>query len=376
MISHRARRGRPISLAVLGAIQLISSASSLLPQQVSAPSNRATCATCRIVVTQLAELGDADGPGALYSRPTSIVRDSRGRFFVIAPEGGPSLPQVFGQDGRFIAALGRLGQGPGEYTQPYAIALSAGDTIHVFDLGSRRHSILGPDLKFVRSQPLPGVVKAAIAVPGGGFIVAADVGTPAAVGFPLHRLNDHDVVVASFGPDSLFPGQDLARASRQLSAARDGGLWSARLAHRYEIERWSFDGKLAKRITPKVAWFRPYEASWAPTPTRAPASIVKAVWEDAAHNLWVLGLTADPKWRQGLERGVRREGMMTYGWADKSLIFDSILEVRDGATGALLASRRMPEFMELGVGNGVVAGSIEREDGRMVTRVWQVRLSH
>ncbi len=68
--------------------------------------------------------------------------------------------------------------------------------------------------------------------------------------------------------------------------------------------------------------------------------------------------------------------MMTYGWADKSLIFDSILEVRDGATGALLASRRMPEFMELGVGNGVVAGSIEREDGRMVTRVWQVRLSH
>ncbi len=77
------------------------------------------------------------------------VRLSDGRI-VLANAGSGEI-RVYGDDGRFLAAHGRKGEGPGEFQNPVLVGSLGGDTLVVVDQDLRRISLVGPDEGFLQA---------------------------------------------------------------------------------------------------------------------------------------------------------------------------------------------------------------------------------
>lgn len=123
-----------------------------------------------IVVTTIAAFGDTAGDGAIAGTPT-IARDRAGRYYAVAPSGGAgALVAVYDSTGRFLTRLGRVGDGPGEYRQPNVVT-AMGDSMAIFDAGTRRINFIGPSLEWAGSSVAPGPVMSAVAFPNGNFVV-------------------------------------------------------------------------------------------------------------------------------------------------------------------------------------------------------------
>jgi hypothetical protein len=82
-------------------------------------------------------------------RPGSVVRLASGQYVTTdsPPPGAEHTAYLFGPDGSFVRAW-RRGQGPGELTDSYLVALAAGDTLLIFE--RRGISVFSPKLDFVR----------------------------------------------------------------------------------------------------------------------------------------------------------------------------------------------------------------------------------
>ena len=96
-----------------------------------------------------------DGPNA-FGQVVSVVSDRDGQIYV-ADEIANQI-QVFGSDGIFRASIGRQGEGPGEFSRLYSLAL-LGDTLAALDPRNARITLLTrngePAASFLH-QPLSG----------------------------------------------------------------------------------------------------------------------------------------------------------------------------------------------------------------------------
>ena len=82
--------------------------------------------------------GESDDPNGLFYRPSSVVAADSGTIYVA--DNGNKRIQVFGPDGAYIRALGREGQGPGEFASLWRMTI-AGDSLVVYDNMMRRISV-------------------------------------------------------------------------------------------------------------------------------------------------------------------------------------------------------------------------------------------
>ena len=123
-----------------------------------------------IVVTTILAFGDTTGEGAIARTPT-IARDHAGRYYAATPfGGGGALVAVYDGTGRFLTRLGRVGDGPGEFRQPNVVA-PIGDSMAIFDAGTRRINFIGRSLDWAGSSVAPSPVISAAFLPGGDFVV-------------------------------------------------------------------------------------------------------------------------------------------------------------------------------------------------------------
>ncbi|MFG1691431.1 6-bladed beta-propeller [Gemmatimonadota bacterium] len=120
----------------------------------------------RLDETPLLDLTETgDGPEYEFHRVFSGIRVDDGRILV-ANSGSNEL-KVYSADGDFLVALGREGEGPGEFKQLDWVARYRGDSIFVYDYGLGRWSIFSPDGQFARSARVttPGGQRVEIAQP-------------------------------------------------------------------------------------------------------------------------------------------------------------------------------------------------------------------
>jgi len=333
------------------------------------------CESCEIALTHVARIGDADGPGALSSRPYSMARDSRGRFYLVTPETSRETPFVFEGNGRFVTRLGRAGRGPGEYENPSVVVLLPGDSVMVLDRRLARLTVLAPSYDVVRTAPIPAQAYAAVALANGDLVVNANVRTAELAGLPLHRFDAAGNHLKSFGAENpvvrpRYPYDHL----RYLAPARAGGVWSVHHLHRYVIESLSGDGVFELRIERVADWFRPYETYWLPSPTTPPATRIMGLWEDDAGLLWVIGHVAGRDWSKGLAPGRLLEGQMSYPVVNDQIVYDGFLDVIDPRAGSVVATKRLPGTLDLVVAPGVVAGLRQAPEGWLYLDVWLTRL--
>jgi len=111
-----------------------------------------------------------------WTHPVAAARLSDGGFAVL--EQLPAEIRVFDASGVFVRRIGREGDGPGEFRSPLELTALDGDTLLVWDRGSRRLSWFSIDGVLQREQLLtePGGIRTI------RHVALTPVGTPVVIG--------------------------------------------------------------------------------------------------------------------------------------------------------------------------------------------------
>ncbi|RPJ02321.1 MAG: 6-bladed beta-propeller [Candidatus Aminicenantes bacterium] len=85
-----------------------------------------------------------------YFQEPSDIEIDRSKSMIYVVDAGSARVLVFDFTGRFKQAIGRKGQGPGEFTRPTGACLTGGGGLAVADFGANRIEIFDPAGRFVR----------------------------------------------------------------------------------------------------------------------------------------------------------------------------------------------------------------------------------
>lgn len=131
-----------------------------------------------------------------FGRIMDIAWDGRDRILVADDLG--SHIKVFGSDGSYVHTIGRAGEGPGEFSQPWQIAVDPSDSLYVWDAGHSRILVFSPDHQFTRSFLIsPAWVVASMEVPAPDRLLLAAFGTGETL--PIKVLDQDGAVLREAG---------------------------------------------------------------------------------------------------------------------------------------------------------------------------------
>lgn len=332
-------------------------------ERVAPPPPAAT-----ITVEPVVTLGGESELSDRAALPAAVrALESGGYVVSVEPSSGAAegLPRIYGADGQLQFSVGRLGDGPGEYRTPIVWSTLPGDSLLVADEMRSTVAIVDPHGNLVRRLAIPVGIRQIIVTIDQTFVGNAPYNRDGNESIPLMRLDRAGNLASSFGGDSVGCGQFCGvLGSRRLVADAHGGVWAAHQAKAYVVEHYDRAGRRTKQFKLSPEWFVPMDSFPPPRGDRTPMSMIHGLSLDADGRLWVMGSTADSAWQDGLGDPRPGEGGSYRPVIDLARYRDGVLEVRDTATGALLASRRFPDSpVLLPVGPGLIAQATTDNDG-------------
>jgi hypothetical protein len=314
------------------------------------------CSGCSIAVAKVATPGTPSDSVLLSTHP-QVLQDSRGRFLAIG-----SIPRaqilIYSQTGALADAIGRAGDGPGEFRDNTRITLLTADSLLVVEEPNRRISVLSSDGSYARRFIVPFAPLDVELVEGDALIGGGAGFEAGAVAQPLHRLSMLGSLEKSFGGPVAILQRRPSAAQRMVARSRQG-FWSIR-PDRYELQQWSTDGALLTAIDRQVDWFPDREFEGARNAWSDPVHpFLRDVYEDASGLLWTLTAVAASGFRPSREN---------YGLPPSlhHVRLDSMLEVFDTKTGTLIASQRFPWAANSFTNTGLLVSYHEDDSGIMV----------
>ena len=352
-------------------ILMIAGPASILEAQARTitVSTRPTCIHCTLQFQHLFDIGDDDGPG-MVDIEDRVVRDSRGRFFVVSSYG--TEVRVFDVSGTYLRTIGRKGGGPGEFQGISAVRITRGDTIRILDYTLSRLTVVGPQLDVRRSTPLGLVPQIrAVVLDDGSAVVNIDSRLPKLIGQPLHVLDTTGRVARSFGSDREPLRSNAPMSLDRVLSSRGGSeLW---VAHEksYVIERWNAaNATLLQRLDRVTSWFpnqqrqpaREWNALRDPPETR-----VVYLREDGRGRLWTTISVADRRWK-GAVRAKERDHFEIINGREYT---DLIVEVQDPRTATLVASMRFDALPYYFISDSLAAGFPQERNGKIVLPIYR-----
>jgi hypothetical protein len=202
------------------------------------------------------------GVDSVFQLIAGLAVDSTGAVpRILVLDARDAVLRVFDMNGKFLAKVGRQGEGPGEFRFPTALDVSSNGHIFVCDIGLGRITEFENDLKPIRTVR-PGVavggVYNMIVLEHEIVIGSATSGGPDAVNV-IHvfdrETGEH---IRSFGALPPAPSERVSRliGVGRLRLAKDGSLWYTYVAP-YIIENYTLDGKLRRRIERPAEWLPP-----------------------------------------------------------------------------------------------------------------------
>lgn len=118
------------------------------------------------------------GENDYFQRPSDIEVDTA-RSLVYVVDAGSCRVLVFDLQGKFLRAVGRKGQGPGEFATPTGMCLTKDGGFAVADRDNNRIQLFGPDGKFSRSVTVKGTRVADLIIADGRFFTVPAHGASA-----------------------------------------------------------------------------------------------------------------------------------------------------------------------------------------------------
>lgn len=300
-----------------------------------------------ITLEAVSTIGAIDGAGTMATWPRVSPHHPGGyRVLVPQPGGMPSLPLAYADDGSFLGPLGNAGDSAGGFREPLFARIGPGDSLWIFD-NAQRVLVFGPDRRWVRTVQLRvGPWDAVVGANGRMLVASSSSERP----FPLLLLSSVGTIEHELVGDSV---SQSIHSPRRVLQAPDGSWWTLPMQFRYRLEHWAKGGAPLGVIERRPDWFPPYQQMISPSREQAPSPMVMDAWFDGSGRIWVLGKTADPRWSDGLSAAASDSSdVRSIDNADK--VYDTVLEVLDPVTGALLAQARFDVSYPFAVEPGVV----------------------
>ncbi len=298
-----------------------------------------------------------DTAGAMAFRSAARVSDLHpAGFRVVIPQlgGMQALPARFDAQGRHLNDLGSWGRRAEGFDRPLFARFGPGDSIWIFD-ANRRVLIFDTEGQYVRSFTLSANPWDAVILPDGSVLVStASSGDSVA----LRHLDPEGRLRRAFRA-----GNRVDPGLRQLIPGRDGRIWAVLMQRQWRVEQWDTAGAFVRAIDRSPEWYPVYQQYRGPQLDAAPLPTLVDGWEDEAGRLWIMGKMADPNWRDGLLPGGIGDGAPAVIIADPDRLYDTMLEVIDPATGAVLAATRLDPSFTMVLEPGVIGRMVARGQG-------------
>ncbi|WP_428277652.1 hypothetical protein [Candidatus Palauibacter sp.] len=272
-----------------------------------------------------------------------VVQDRLGRYWV----GQSDEITLFAANGRFLATIGREGQGPLEFLRAHPFHADSANWVHVLDTGNMRLSVIREDLSLFEDTAIPaGYISDIVAEPGtGSYVIQSWIPSAERLGFPLHRLSG-GTIVSSFGVSPVvdsdrLPDQGLLNdfaAQRELALSVGGNVVSAHIWD-YIVEFWSEDGSRIGRLSgsPLDDGLRGEPGPW--SINNPPWHGVRDIWVDRYDRLWVLLVYRRPDWEDRVIEVVRPNGSVGLDFPEGlSAVYRSRIEIVDPFACSTIAS--------------------------------------
>lgn len=126
-------------------------------------------------------------------------------------------------------------------------------------------------------------------------LLAADIQTPARVGYPIHLVDlESGTIQESFGSRTGEYPLGTRLSDRRIALGPGRSVWMAAQYKSYEVELWE-SNTLVRALRREVEWFPPDQEShgWEEKPSPMLAGIAA---DDSL--LWVFAFTADERWAE------------------------------------------------------------------------------
>ncbi len=136
------------------------------------------------VLWSVSSFGDND----FFDEPSDIEVD-RARSLIYVVDAGSCRVLVFDPGGKFVRAIGRKGQGPGEFATPTGLCLTGDGGIAVADRDNGRIQLVGPNGSLVRSVKVTKTRVADLVIANGRFFTVA-----------AHGVSTYNVTMGSRNP--------------------------------------------------------------------------------------------------------------------------------------------------------------------------------
>lgn len=328
------------------------------------------CETCTIQATRLTTLGEPSGEGMLVVQYNRVVTDSQGRFFV-TDDASPKV-RVFDGDGTVITALGREGEGPGEFLFISATSIGPADSLFVFDPNLGRISVFTPDLTLGRTVTTSFGANPDATFLEHGWVLNASIRTADRVGQPLHLVGSDGKVLKSFGSRTGAFRPDVPYGMRRVvGPATASAVWSGWL-NQYVLERWNVSGDLELAVKREAEWFETYWDIPRSHADRPPPPAMRDVRQDD-NVLWVMITVPDAEWREGIGETIEEGRRFTI--ADRNRYQDTVIEAVDIEGWRVISSQRFDQKFHGFAGPGVVYGPEFDATGNPLVSLWQLQLN-
>lgn len=381
------RAPSPVAAFAAAGCLLLAAAAPLRGQDsVLVVPDAITCNTCSLDTSAVVELGDREGPGIVGppNMPGArhrIALSDDGDYYVTGYPGEGRLLR-FSPDGVFQGAIGRLGEGPGEYHMPVLLG-GGGDSLTILDVTRPRLTTIRGDE--VATSTLGFRFDDHALLPDGRHVYNAVLHGPDQNGHPLHLYDPASGrITHSIGDEGirLDPARrgdaSYARAwgsmRVRVAAAADGNIWAAR-ANRYRIDKWSPNGDRLGRIERDAPWFRPWEV-WPGVDFEVrPLPVIVGVQDWGDGLLMVVVRLADENWRP-IPPTLIMQGHEMIPHSQEDELYDTVIEILDTRSGTVLARTRVDaNVLGLVEGDGFYSYAEHSELGEPKYVVWSVALS-
>jgi len=214
--------------------------------------------TPKLALELVRKIGDVDTEDehVAFNYPSDVAVAKDGAVYIL--DAGNTRIQKFGLDGKYLATIGRKGQGPGEFILPDSLDIDRDGNLVVGDSAqSRLHVIIG-DGRDARSVILKGErIYGIRCLAGGGYVGRASTwvypmrgqATPKMEDMRLFRLLASDGhATASFGALTDY-GETLTNAMGNTTETAVGAGDSLLVVYtgQNRVEKYGPDGKLLWR---------------------------------------------------------------------------------------------------------------------------------
>lgn len=308
---------------------------------------------CAVQLREVLRLGTPGAPGTIGSRP-EITRTAAGHYVVASVENRGQL-LLFDSDGAFVDALGRNGDGPGEYRVPGRVRPGSDGSLRILDLVNRRITHVSADGGLLETTDVRSLHGLDFVTLGAGerHAVSGFGQIEDALSTTAHVIDNDGVRRTSLGAVPVASWVvNFFRAP--IAVDGQGRVWTTR-AGGYGFEAWDPEGgsEPVTRLVGDPQWFDPGPPQPG-APVSAPApSIVIGLRVDR-------GLLWAGTWIADENRDANAAAAPSP--LDLDRLLDTIVDVIDPASGALIARTRRDEALR-GTGDDQLLFGVREEAG-------------